>query len=303
MNLQWLYYFAAIAETEHYTKAAEKMHVTQSNLSHAMKDLEKELGASLFEKNGRNIQLTKYGKLFLPYVQKSIHSLEDGVTTLKQYIDPNLGTIVLAGFHSVAQFSTDLMIRYQSETNRINVQFEYSSERWRLLNNKLLDGSVDLIISTKSDLPEIGRSYIGTHKLVALVPEEHPFAQKESVCLKDFHKQPFIAFDTSGQIRPQLDKLFSEQNVAPIIVTETANDTIVYGFVAAKRGVSIVPYPLMGAPFGTKIIPVSDELVQRKIYLQWNKERYMPPAAEYFKNYIIRSGNVFDQYLKFHKIM
>ena len=48
MNLQWLYYFNTIAELEHYTRAAERLHVSQSNLSHAIKELEEELGAELF---------------------------------------------------------------------------------------------------------------------------------------------------------------------------------------------------------------------------------------------------------------
>ncbi len=303
MNLQWLYYFKAIAEQEHYTKAAEKLHVSQSNLSHAMKDLEQELGAQLFSKNGRNIQLTKYGRLFLPYVQKTLNSLDEGITTLKEYIDPNRGTIVLAGFHSVAQFSTDLMIRYQSETNRLDVQFEYSSESWRTVCNKILDGTVDLIISTKMDNPSVGATYIGTHRLVALVYEDHPFAKRKMISLKDFHEEKFIAFDAKGQIRNQLDGYFKSIAVKPDIITETANDAIVYGFVAAKRGVSIVPYPLAGAPFGTKIVPIKDKMVERKLYLQWNTERYIPPAAEYFKNYIIRSEDVFAQYMKIHELL
>ena len=107
MNLQWLYYFNTIAELEHYTRAAERLHVSQSNLSHAIKELEEELGAELFERKGRNIKLTKYGEIFHPYVQKTISSLEEGISTLKEYIDPNVGTIVLAGFQSVAQFATD----------------------------------------------------------------------------------------------------------------------------------------------------------------------------------------------------
>ena len=69
MNLQWLYYFDTIAELEHYTKAAEKLHVSQSNLSHAIKELENEVGAELFERKGRNIKLSKYGEIFLPVLE------------------------------------------------------------------------------------------------------------------------------------------------------------------------------------------------------------------------------------------
>ncbi len=78
MQLQWLYYFAAIAELEHYTKAAYRLHVSQSNLSHAMRDLEKELGTQLFEPQGRNIRLTKAGEMFLPYVLRTLNTLESG---------------------------------------------------------------------------------------------------------------------------------------------------------------------------------------------------------------------------------
>ena len=107
MNLQWLYYFNTIAELEHYTRAAERLHVSQSNLSHAIKELEEELGAELFERKGRNIKLTKYGEIFQPYVQKTISSLEEGISTLKEYIDPNVGTIVLASiFNTVLIFSS-----------------------------------------------------------------------------------------------------------------------------------------------------------------------------------------------------
>lgn len=303
MNLQWLYYFNTIAELEHYTKAAEKLHVSQSNLSHSIKELEKELGAELFERKGRNIKLTKYGELFQPYVQKTISSLEDGITTLKEYIDPNEGTISLAGFPSMAQFAPDLMVRYQSETNRLDVQFQYSQEGWKTLYEMLMDGAVDLILSTRLNHAQVEASYIGTHRLVLLVPEGHPFAEKECVNLSELDGENYIAFDASGQLRGQLDELFKKMNIRPNIVMETLSDQIIYGMVAAGRGIAIVPYPLAGAPYNTRILPVADNIPQRKLYLQWNKERYIPPAAKYFRDYIIRSGEVFDQYMRHHGLM
>ena len=300
MNLQWLYYFNTIAELEHYTRAAEQLHVSQSNLSHAIKELEEELGAELFERKGRNIKLTKYGEIFLPYVQQTINSLEAGITTLKEYIDPNVGTIVLAGFQSIAQFATDLMVRYQSETNRLEVQFQYSQEIWKGIQGKLLDGSVDLILGTRLSYPQIDAAYIGTHLLVVLVPEGHELAGEEKVDLKRLDGENFIAFDTNAQLRGQLEKLFAEMGIRPNVVSETPNDQIIYGLVAARRGVSIVPYPLAGAPYNTKILPIANDIPQRRLYLQWNKERYIPPAAKYFRDYIIRSGEVFEQYLEHH---
>lgn len=302
MNLQWLYYFNTIAELEHYTKAADRLHVSQSNLSHAIKELENELGAELFERKGRNIRLTKYGEIFQPYVQDTIRALETGISTLREYIDPNEGTIALAGFPSLAQFAPDLMVRYQSETNRLDVQFLYSQEGYRKISEMLLDGTADLVMSTKFDYPQAGATFIGTHPLMVLVPEGHRLAGGTSIDLQDLDGENFIAFDTKGQLRGQLDHIFKDLGVQPNIVTETPNDQIIYGLVAAKRGVSIVPYPLAGAPYNTKILPISNNIPQRGLYLQWNKERYIPPAAKYFRDYIIRSGEVFDQYMEHHGI-
>ena len=66
MNLRQLQYFKTIAELEHYTRAAEKLYVSQSNLSHSIQELEDELNVEFFVRKGRNIKLTKYGELFLP---------------------------------------------------------------------------------------------------------------------------------------------------------------------------------------------------------------------------------------------
>ena len=63
MNLQWLIYFQTIAELENYTQATKKLHVSQSNLSHAMRSLEEKLGVELFEKDGRNPSVQIWGNL------------------------------------------------------------------------------------------------------------------------------------------------------------------------------------------------------------------------------------------------
>lgn len=181
MNLQWLIYFQTIAELENYTQATKKLHVSQSNLSHAMRSLEEKLGVELFEKDGRNIRLSKYGEIFLPYVNKTLDSLDEGIAKLKEFLDPNTGTI----------------------------------------------------------------------------------------------------------------------GIEPRVVSRTPSDLIIYGLVAGGRGVSVVPFPLTHyAPFGTKLLCIENDIPKRRLYLQWNKEKFLPPAARYFRDYVIRSEEVFTQYFK-----
>ena len=207
MNLQWLIYFQTIAELENYTQATKKLHVSQSNLSHAMRSLEEKLGVELFEKDGRNIRLSKYGEIFLPYVNKTLDSLDEGIAKLKEFLDPNTGTIELAGFPSVAQFSTDLMVRYQSETNRYDVHFQYAQIGWYEIHELIVSGKIDLCIATKFEEPEVAGTYIGDHPLVVIVPENHYLASRERVDLRELQDENFIGFNQNGQLAPMLHRL------------------------------------------------------------------------------------------------
>ena len=83
MNLYHLRYFATLAHLEHYTKAAEILSITQPSLSHAISSLEKELGVKLFEKDGRNVVLTKCGQAFLVDVEQALNMLDSSVNKLQ----------------------------------------------------------------------------------------------------------------------------------------------------------------------------------------------------------------------------
>lgn len=299
MNLRQLYYFKTIAELEHYTKAAQVLFISQSSLSHAMQELECELNAQLFMRKGRNITLTKYGELFLPYVTNSLQALETGVSKLNDYINPNTGTVTAACFPSLAQFAPDIMICYVSATNRVNVKLQFNQEAtYTQLKEQLLGGNVDMVFATEIPDSRIESSYIGDHELVVLVSTNHRLARYDSVDLRELDSEDFIAFDTASQLREQTDNFFKEFNIHPNITMQTAQDMIIYGLVAANHGVAITPYPLGGAPYNVKILHIENDIPKRKLYLMWNKEQYISPAAEYFRDFVVRSGCIFDDFLK-----
>ena len=84
MNLYHLRYFMVLAEMQHFRKASEKLCITQPSLSHAISQLESELGVSLFDRQSRSSVLTKEGRQFLDYVQRSLSILDDGVSVMQK---------------------------------------------------------------------------------------------------------------------------------------------------------------------------------------------------------------------------
>ena len=79
MNLFHLRYFVKLAHTKHYTRAAEELCITQPSLSHAITQLENELGLPLFERSGRNTELTRFGREFLETAERALSTLDSGV--------------------------------------------------------------------------------------------------------------------------------------------------------------------------------------------------------------------------------
>ena len=83
MKLHQLRYFQCLAHYLHYRKASEALYISQPTLSFAIKELEKKLGVALFKKEGRTIQLSQEGKIFLDYVSKSLQILDEGIHAIQ----------------------------------------------------------------------------------------------------------------------------------------------------------------------------------------------------------------------------
>ena len=96
MNLSQLYYFSKLSELEHFSKAAKELYITQPSLSHAIKSLETELGVQLFEREGRRMRLTPFGKEFAIYVKRGLREIDKGVE-LAQEFNGKLGGTVNVG--------------------------------------------------------------------------------------------------------------------------------------------------------------------------------------------------------------
>ncbi len=302
MNLQQLYYFKTIAELEHYTKAAETLNVNQSSLSHAMQSLEHELNIKLFMRSGRNVTLSPYGRMFLPYVTQALAALDEGVTELRHAVDPDKGVVTLACFPSLAQFVPDIIVRYVSETNRVDARLHTSqASTYYELREQLFAGKVDLVFATKIDDPRIGSTFVGEQSFALLVPKEHRFAAYDTIDLAEINGENYIAYSKDSQIRHQSDDYFRENGIRPRITTETAQDVMIYGLVAAGYGIAVTPWPLGGAPYNVRVIPLKG-VHKRELYLMWNKENYLPPSAAQFRDFVVAQGAVFDEYRRRNNI-
>ena len=284
MNLNHLYYFRALAKEEHYTRTADMLSITQPSLSHAISCLESELGVKLFEKQGRNAKLTKYGALFLRYVEQSLDMLDEGRRVLTEtsgisggFID--MGYIFTLGSH----FIPNLIKSYLEEKGENHIRFSFGQGTTKKIVEELKDGKYDLAFSSYIEgEDELEFIPVGQEELVLITPKGHPLAEKEEIDLIDTIDYDYVYFTRNSGLRPVIDSCFSKIKRQPAIAYEGEEDSSVAGLVAAGFGIAIVPkIPLLDT-MDVCIRPIVSPEIERYIYLVLKKDKYLTPVVKDF---------------------
>lgn len=149
MNLDYVRYFVKLAEVKHYTRAAEELCISQPSLSHAMRQLEGELGVELFEKRGHNTALTESGEEFLAYCRRTLDTLDEGVAQMAR--NARGEGLVRLGFLRVAgvDFIPGLAKKFKDEHEGCNVDFEFHVNRTGELLKGLMERKHDIIFCSE----------------------------------------------------------------------------------------------------------------------------------------------------------
>ena len=287
MNLNHLSYFRVLARLEHYTQAAEELSITQPSLSHAMATLEKDLGTYLFEKQGRNIKLTKYGKIYYEYVDRALSELEKGEKKLRELTNVSTGTIELGYIYTLGpKFIPHLIKEFTSLDNNENIKFIFGQGTTKSLIEGLKEEKFDMVFCSKiENEPDIDFIPIANEELVVIVCNDHPLAKKESIDLKEIGSYPFIGFSEKSGIRSIIEELFKKVDIVPNTICEVEEDNAVAGLVEINYGIAVLPRISSLKYYNVKVLPITNPKHERFIYLATLKNRYLTPSVNLFKKY------------------
>ncbi|WP_101913323.1 LysR family transcriptional regulator [Megasphaera vaginalis (ex Bordigoni et al. 2020)] len=288
MNLSHLRYFVKLAQVKHYTKAAEQLCITQPSLSHAISQLETELGVILFEKGPHGTELTDFGKQFFASVNSSLNILDNGIKTIKHGAKGNglirIGCLRTLGTHYVPE----VVAAFKEAHPDKDLHFTFSTDMTRGLLEGLVEDSFDVVFASKPLNPsQFDITAVSKQDLVLITPKDHPLAEKYVIDLRDTLQYPYIAFDSTSGLRPIISRMFSEIKGSPQVVYEVSEDQVIAGLVAKKFGIAVVPYMDILLQLDVKILPIAYPSYERKFYAIFNKNHYLPPVVQNFRNFII----------------
>jgi len=207
MNLMQLRYFCKLAETQHYTKAAAELYISQPGLSGAIASLEEELGIKLFKKEGRNVVLTKYGKEFYGYVFDALRILDDGIAVAHDRSGHLKGTVDIG---SITTISGNLLPEVIFEFQKIypNIHFNIYQGQTSNIMKGLLDETFDIgFCSSNYPHPDLTTIPVQTQQVIAVVHSNHPLAKRDSVTLEELENYEILTYSVSSQIGKQMRQL------------------------------------------------------------------------------------------------
>jgi DNA-binding transcriptional LysR family regulator len=235
MELRHLRYFLAVAEELHFARAAERLHIEQSPLSRAIKELEEDLGAQLFVRTSRSTRLTRAGKLFLAHVPRVFTALEQARESV---------TSAANGFHGQLRIAlSDCITPLRLPALLAQCREEDPETEIRLFEVPL----IQQIKGLHEDLYDVGFSMadeVGDgilvepaweDELMVAVPARHPVLSYKQIPLDEVLRYPLVLGDPAiceGYAR-QVDRVLRRQDKEPLIVQRVASFDVMMTLVSA----------------------------------------------------------------------
>ena len=242
--------------------------MAQSAVSRQIHLLEEQMGVKLFLQQGRNLQLTPVGKLFLNRAEEILISVEKAVNEVREFMDPEAGEIRFGFPNSLGiNFVPSVISKFLKE--HPNVKFRFKQGMSSTLVDAVVKGQIDLALV--SPLPDKKFNVTGdmllTEPLFAILPPDHLLADSNTIRLEQLKDETFVLFSEGYSLRSIVWDACNRAGFTPKIGFEGEETDTIRGFVAAGMGVSLLPETSLkdGAPLLTAKIRVTEPKVIREI--------------------------------------
>ncbi|WP_280258810.1 LysR family transcriptional regulator [Nocardia abscessus] len=281
MELQQMRYVVAVAETNSFTRAAERCLVVQSALSHQIARLERELGARLFERTSRRVRLTPAGAAFLPAARQCLDAAERAAAEVAAAVGQVRGRLAVGLIPTVAAVDIpealrDFRGRYPHV--RISLRVGASEE----LIEKVEQGAIDVAflgLPTTARPRGVAAHELARDRLVAVVAPDHPLAGEPTVDLRRLCSDVFVDLPAGTAGRLQSDQAFEAAGLARDVAFEVTSADYIARLVRPGLAVAMLPSAYAPQLEGVVTIEVADAPA-RVEYVIWSRSR--PPAATAF---------------------
>lgn len=241
MEINKLRSFVDLATTLSFSKTAENLYITQSSVSKHIKSLEKEVGHRLFSRTNKQVKLSPYGQIMLPYAKQILFNYEQMRDQLVKFSDRKakrlqLGTIPTFANYDAFQNATYFMDQHPDFTLTFH-EFE-TSQIYKLLDSKKLDAA---FIRTLTKLPSVYEAIkVKEESFQLFVSSDDPLAQKDIVNVSDLKSRNFLSLTEKSMLQKPVVELCKQVGFEPHITFVSSRVSSILEMVKNKQGIAIL---------------------------------------------------------------
>ena len=286
MTLNQIYYFQTVARYENYRKAAEELYISQPSLSRSIASLESELGILLFEKNGRGVNLTKGGKLFLEYADRIIDECEIAKNKMKEMASDggkiDIGYVFPLASHYIPHNVRDFLNKKENK----NVTFNFFQNHTSAIAKKVRSGELDVGFGGYIDKEEFEFFPVLSEEMVLITPKGHELESHKKVSIQELRNYPVIGYDRESWLGNYTKQLYRRLAFQPNIVVECPDEHSIVALVSEDFGIALVPAIEEINENRVNIHRFDDIELMHHTFMFWMRDRYQLPAVERFIEYM-----------------
>ncbi|WP_037607232.1 LysR family transcriptional regulator [Streptacidiphilus rugosus] len=271
MELRQLEYFVAVAEEANFTRAAERVHISQSGVSAQIRQLEQDLGAQLFDRSARAAALTDAGRAALVHARAVLA----GADALRQSVDEVSGLlrgrllVGMVGGCTITPFFEALASFHRAHPGIEVSLVEDASDR---LVERVRAGELDLALTgLVGALPAgLGGHALVDERLIAAVPPGHPLAERDGVTLDELCGYPLVCMPQGTGIRAALDEACAARGLRPLVAMQASAPPAIADLAQRGLGAAVLSESLSGLCEGRlRVLPIADADTPALLALLW----------------------------------
>jgi DNA-binding transcriptional LysR family regulator len=283
MELRQLEYFVAVAEEANFTRAAARVHISQSGISAQIRRLEGELGETLFDRSERTVRLTRAGETVLPHARAALGAVEEVGSAIDQLTGLVRGQVTVG---MVNGCSIPIMVQLLAEFHgrypgvAITLSEDGSDRLVQLLN----EGRIDLALigsagASVGPSPEIGRSVLVEEALVVAMTPGNPLASHRSITVDQLRGQPLVCLPRGTGVRTALDLACADAGFEARITLEASALPMVAQLALFGLGAAVLPSSTAHAHPGLHVLTFDGPDIRSRLELAWSPDSTGSPAA------------------------
>lgn len=293
MDFKQLESFVTIAKLKSFSKAADKLYLTQPTISNHIHLLEKELGTILFNRTNKNITLTRAGDILYEYAISILNKKEHAYFSLNEFKGKIEGILEISS-SSIPElyYLTDVICEFAKKYP--DVKFSLMKYDTRQVTEKILNGDIDFgIVGAKNESYQLEYIDIMDDEIALVTPTTGPFSKLDNVTAEQCMQLPLVLREDGSGTRTAVMNYLASKSIdidSLNIVAEVESNETIKRFVELGLGISFVSKRSVEkevADGRLKCLSIDDTLISRKFYFVFHKKRVLSPLSETFKNFIL----------------